>query len=300
MTDTSVQPAWRQQYPFESRFLEIDGARMHYVDQGSPDSDVILMMHGNPTWSFYWRHLISGLSDQYRTIALDHIGCGLSDKPAGYDYCLQQHIDNACALIEALDLTNVTLMAHDWGGSIGMGTLLKLKERFSRIVLFNTAAFPPPYIPFRIRVCRWPVVGKIALQGFNLFAKAAITMATEQKKGLDPVAIQGLLAPYDNWQNRIATYKFVKDIPLSPSHRTWQVLENIEAGLESVKDFPIQLIWGMQDWCFRPECLDRLHAHWPRADVTRFDDGGHYIVEDKIAQIIPTVRLFLENNPVQR
>ena len=273
---------------------------MHYIDQGSRESDVILMMHGNPTWSFYWRHLVSGLSDQYRTIAIDHIGCGLSDKPADYNYCLQQHIDNACELVERLDLTNVTLMAHDWGGSIGMGTLLKLKERFSRIVLFNTAAFPPPYIPFRIRVCRWPVVGKLALQGFNLFARAAITMATEQRDGLDPVAVDGLLAPYDNWNNRVATYKFVKDIPLSPSHRTWKVLEDIEAGLSSVKDLPIQLIWGMKDWCFRPECLTRLHEHWPTAHVTEFEDGGHYIVEDKKEEITPLVKSFLENNPVPR
>ena len=300
MTDSTASAAWRLQYPFESRYLEVGGANMHYIDQGSPESDVILMMHGNPTWSFYWRHLVGGLSDQYRTIAIDHIGCGLSDKPADYNYCLQQHVNNACELIEQLDLTNVTLMAHDWGGSIGMGTLLKLKERFSRIVLFNTAAFPPPYIPFRIRVCRWPVVGKIALQGFNLFARAAITMATEQSEGLDPVAVDGLLAPYDNWNNRIATYKFVKDIPLSPSHKTWAVLEEIEAGLGSVKDLPIQLIWGMKDWCFRPECLTRLHEHWPNADVTKFEDGGHYIVEDKRAEITPLVKSFLQNNPVPR
>ena len=300
MTDTSASAAWRLQYPFESRYLDVGGSKMHYVDQGSSESDVILMMHGNPTWSFYWRHLVGGLSDQYRTIAIDHIGCGLSDKPAGYNYCLQQHVNNACELIEQFDLSNVTLMAHDWSGSIGMGTLLKLKERFSRIVLFNTAAFPPPYIPFRIRVCRWPIVGKVALQGFNLFARAAITMATEQSGGLDPAAVDGLLAPYNNWNNRIATYKFVKDIPLSPKHQTWAVLEDIEAGLSSVKDMPIQLIWGMKDWCFRPECLTRLHEHWPNANVTKFEDGGHYVVEDKRIEITPLVKSFLENNPVPR
>jgi haloalkane dehalogenase len=300
MTDTSASAAWRLQYPFESRFIDVGGAKMHYVDQGSHESDVILMMHGNPTWSFYWRHLVSGLSQEYRTIAVDHIGCGMSEKPADHNYCLQQHIDNACELIERLDLKDVTLMAHDWGGAIGMGTLLKMKERFSRIVLFNTAAFPPPYIPFRISVCRWPIVGKIALQGFNLFARAAITMATEQPEGLDPATVDGLLAPYDNWNNRIATYKFVKDIPLSQSHPTWPVLEEIEAGLSSLKDWPIQLIWGMKDWCFRPECLTRLQSHWPNADVTQFEDGGHYIVEDKRNEITPLVRSFLKNNPVSR
>ena len=204
---------------------------MHYVDEGDRHAPPVLMVHGNPTWSFYYRNLVDGLSDRYRTIAVDHIGCGLSDKPADFDYCLQSHIDNVASLVESLDLQNVTLVAHDWGGSIGLGALQKLRQRFSKIVLFNTAAFPPPYIPFRIRVCRWPLVGKLGLQGFNLFARAAITMATERGQGLPREVADGLLAPYDSWSNRIATYKFVKDIPLSSSHRTWSVLEQIEAGL---------------------------------------------------------------------
>ena len=157
---------------------------MHYVDEGPRDANPVLMVHGNPTWSFYYRNLIAGLADQHRTIAVDHVGCGLSDKPAQWSYRLQDHINNLANLVESLDLQNVTLVAHDWGGAIGLGTLQKLRERFKRIVLFNTAAFPPPYIPFRIRVCRWPVVGKLGLQGFNLFAKAAITMATERSLSL--------------------------------------------------------------------------------------------------------------------
>ena len=251
------------------------------------------MVHGNPTWSFYYRNLINGLSDQYRTVAVDHLGCGLSDKPADWDYCLQNHISNLVSLVESLDLRGATLIAHDWGGAIGLGTLQRLRERFERIVLFNTAAFPPPYIPFRIRVCRWPLVGKLGLQGMNLFARAAITMATERDKGLPPEVADGLLAPYDSWANRIATYKFVKDIPLSDRHRTWDVLQTIEAGLGDLESLPIKLIWGMKDWCFRPECLDRLVQHWPRADVTKFENGGHYIVEDEPEAVVSLVRDFL-------
>ncbi len=267
---------------------------MHYVDEGDRDAPPVLMVHGNPTWSFYYRNLVKGLSDQYRTVAVDHLGCGLSDKPSDYDYCLQDHIDNLVSLVERLDLQNVTLVAHDWGGSIGLGALQKLRERFSKIVLFNTAAFPPPYIPFRIRVCRWPLIGKIGLQGFNMFAKAAITMATERSDGLPKEVAEGLLAPYDSWPNRIATYKFVKDIPLSSSHRTWEVLERIEAGLPELSSLPIRLIWGMKDWCFRPECLDRLVSHWPNADVTKFENGGHYIVEDEPEKVVTMVREFMD------
>ena len=299
-TPPSPNPAenWKDEYPFESNFLSVGDHRLHYIDQGDHAANPLLMVHGNPTWSFYWRHLVNDLSSQYRTIAVDHLGCGLSDKPTDYDYCLENHIGNLCKLVESLDLSNTTLLAHDWGGAIGMGTLLKLKHRFKRIVLFNTAAFPPPYIPFRIRVCRWPLVGKIGLQGFNMFARAAVTMATEKDGGLNKATADGLLAPYDSWANRTAIYQFVKDIPLSPAHRTWPVLENIESELSSVKDLPIHLIWGMKDWCFRPECLDRLITHWPTAEVTRFADAGHYVVEDEAKKITPIVQKFLADHPV--
>jgi haloalkane dehalogenase len=269
---------------------------MHYLDEGPDDAPPVLMVHGNPTWSFYYRNLVQGLADQYRAIAVDHIGCGMSDKPADFGYRLADHIQNVVALVESLDLRNVTLVAHDWGGAIGLGTLQKLKGRFKRIVLFNTAAFPPPYIPFRIRVCRWPVFGKLGLQGMNLFARAAITMATERQDGLPRQVADGLLAPYDSWSNRIATYRFVKDIPLSRAHPTWEVLEQIEVGLPGLADMPIKLIWGMKDWCFRPECLERFRKHWPNADVTEFANGGHYIVEDEPEKVVKLVREFLNSN----
>ena len=123
-------------------------------------------------------------------------------------------------------------------------------------------------------------------------------MGTERAGGLREATAEGLLAPYDNWQNRTAIYQFVKDIPLSPSHRTWDVLSGIESGLDSIKDMPIHLIWGMKDWCFRPECLHRLQSHWPDAEVTEFDSAGHYVVEDEAERITPIVRKFLADHPI--
>ena len=273
----------RKLYPFSTKSHRIGPLQMNYVDEGN--GDPVLMVHGNPTWSFYWRGLIQALKPTHRTIAVDHVGCGLSDKPTDYPYCLQQHIDNLCSLVDSLDLSNVTLMAHDWGGAIGLGALLKRRERFKRIVLFNTAAFPPPYIPFRIRVCRWPLFGKLAVQGFNAFARAAVTMATEQTGGLNRDVAQGLLAPYDSWKNRTAIYHFVKDIPLSKSHPTWKVLDEIESQLPSLSELPILLAWGMKDWCFRPECLRRFQTCWPNANVYEIGDAGHYVVEDAAHQV---------------
>ncbi len=283
-------------YPFQTRSCRIGDFRMNYVDEGI--GDPVLMVHGNPTWSFYWRRLIGRLKDQYRAIAVDHIGCGLSDKPTHYPYSLNQHIDNLCCLVDHLDLKRATLVAHDWGGAIGLGTLLRRRDCFKRIVLFNTGAFPPPYIPLRIRICRIPLLGKIGVQGFNLFARAALTMATEQPGGLKPDVAYGFLAPYDSWNHRVAIYRFVKDIPDSRSHPSWQVLSTIELGLPELASMPIQLVWGMKDWCFRPDCLDRFVAYWPHAQVHRIVNAGHYVLEDAAQEVQELVAEFLQNHKV--
>jgi cis-3-alkyl-4-acyloxetan-2-one decarboxylase len=289
--------AWRDLYPFESHYFVLGGVRLHYVDEGA--GEPLLFVHGNPTWSFYWRNLIVGLRNRHRAIAVDHIGCGLSDKPQNYNYTLQQRIDDLVRLVESLDLSGATLLAHDWGGAIGLGTILRLPERFSRIVLFNTGAFPPPFVPWRIAACRTPIVGALAVRGFNAFSRAALSMAVEKPDRMTADVRAGLLAPYDNWANRVAVDRFVRDIPFSPRHPTWKTLEQIEAGLPSLAERPIQLIWGMRDWCFGPECLDRFIRHWPRAEVHKLADCGHYVVEDAHERIIPLVREFLKANPVR-
>ena len=283
--------AWRGLYPFESRYLSLGQHRLHFLDEGR--GQPLLFVHGNPTWSFYWRNLILGLRGEARCVAVDHIGCGLSDKPQEYPYTLARRIDDLVRVVEELDLTGVTLLAHDWGGAIGLGTVLRLPERFSRIVLFNTGAFPPPFVPWRIAACRLPVLGTFAVRGLNAFSRAALTMAVEKPERMTDDVRAGLIAPYDNWANRVAVDRFVKDIPFSPRHPTWQVLEQVEVGLDSLAELPIQLIWGMRDWCFRPECLERFIQHWPHAEVHRLADCGHYVVEDAHERIIPLVREFV-------
>ena len=288
--------AWRDLYPFTSHFHNLGPHRLHYVDEGA--GEPLLFVHGNPTWSFYWRNLIVGLRGSWRSIAVDHIGCGLSDKPQDYNYTLQQRIDDLVTLVEHLDLTGATLLAHDWGGAIGLGTALRLRHRFARIVLFNTGAFPPPFVPWRIAACRTPLLGTIAVRGLNAFARAALTMAVEKPERMTADVRAGLVAPYDSWAHRVAVDRFVRDIPFSPRHPTWQTLEQIEAGLAMLADLPIQLIWGMRDWCFRPQCLVRFAKHWPQAEVHRLEDCGHYVVEDAHERIVPLVREFLERRSV--
>lgn len=285
-----------QEYPFASKFFTIDGLRYHYVDEGS--GETLLCVHGNPTWSFAWRNLIRGLSTDYRVIAVDHIGCGLSEKPQQYDYRLQTHIDNLSRFVEGLDLRKVTLLAHDWGGAIGTGVAGALTERFSRFVLFNTAAFRSTRIPFRISVCRWPVFGPLGVRGLNLFARAALTMAVRRHERMTPAVRSGYLAPYDSWANRVAIQRFVEDIPLSKGHPSYDALVRVEQGLEKLKAHPKLFIWGERDWCFTTKFLEEFLERFPDAETLRLPDAGHYVFEDAHEVIVPRIRQFLEEHPL--
>ena len=163
-----MEEPFRDLYPFESHYLSLAGHKYHYVDEGT--GDPLVMLHGNPTWSFYYRALIAEFRNRHRVIAPDHMGCGLSGKPQDYPYTLEQHIANLEALLDSLKLERVTLFLHDWGGPIGMGYAVRHPERVKRFVIFNTAAFPAPRIPFRINICKLPLFGTIVVRGFNAFA----------------------------------------------------------------------------------------------------------------------------------
>ncbi|MEN6450238.1 MAG: alpha/beta fold hydrolase [Thermoguttaceae bacterium] len=289
---------WRPLYPFASRELLLGGQRCHYVDEG--DGDVLLLVHGNPTWSFYWREIIRALRDRYRVIAVDNIGCGLSAKPSPRDYSfrLAQRVADLNELIEKLDLRKITLVAHDWGGGIGMGAAVAAPDRFARFVLMNTAAFRAPKCPWAINLCRLPGFGPVAVQGLNLFVRRALKTTVCKPERLTPAVRAGYLAPYDTWANRAAVLRFVLDIPMSASHPTFQTLIDIENGLPQFAGRPICLFWGMQDWCFTPAFLDRFLEYFPRAEVHRLANAGHYIVEDAHEQIAPLMANFLERHPI--
>jgi cis-3-alkyl-4-acyloxetan-2-one decarboxylase len=276
---------WRRLYPFAPHHIDVDGGRMHYVDEGA--GKPVLFVHGNPTWSFYWRELITALAPTHRCIAPDHIGCGLSDKPQDWPYRLDGHIRNLEALVLSLDLRDITLVVHDWGGAIGLGCAGRHPERFSRFFVLNTAAFPSPRIPARIAMCRIPGLGALGVRGLNGFAMAATVMATE--KGLAPEVKAGLVAPYDSWQNRIATLRFVEDIPMAASHPSWATLEGVAKGLERLQGKPMTLMWGEKDWCFTPQFREEFERRMPGAESIRYADAGHYVVEDAKDRLIPAI-----------
>lgn len=297
---------WQDEYPFPSHFLNVPGGRLHYLDVGpsttnfggSEPPPTLLCVHGNPTWSFYWRNIVAGFCDRARVVALDHLGCGLSDKPQEFPYRLADHIANLRQLIESLDLHNITLLAHDWGGAIGLGAAGRMPERFSRLALFNTGAFHGERCPWRIRVCRIPGLGAWGVRRLNLFARAALVMATEKPERFTAAVRAGYLAPYDNYEHRIAVHRFVQDIPLAPNHPSYATLTDVENGLARLSDKPVMLAWGMRDWCFTPKFLERFRRFFPQAEVHRFSDAGHYVIEDASERIMPLLREFLGREKV--
>ena len=288
-----------EEYPFTPRFLlaEQGGVAQHYVDEGPRDGEVLLFLHGNPTWSFAWRTAIRRLSGRYRCIALDHVGCGLSDKPEDYPYRLEQHARNVERLVLELGLRDITLVLHDWGGAIGMGFARRHPDRVRRLVLSNTAAFPNPRIPLRIAVCRTPVFGKLAVRGLNAFARAATFMAVERP--LPPAVKRGYLLPYDSWEARIATHAFVEDIPMSAEHPSWDELSAIAAALGDFADRPTALLWGERDWCFTPRFRAEWEERFPDAEAHRFAEAGHYVLEDAGNQVIELMTAFFEKNGLE-
>ena len=287
---------FRELYPFDSHFLQLGGLRYHYLDEGQ--GDPVVMLHGNPTWSFYYRRLIKDLRVTHRVIAPDHMGCGFSDKPQIYDYRLDRHIINLEALISHLGLNRITLVMHDWGGPIGMGYAARHSENVKRLVFLNTVAFWSPRIPMILRICRIPFLGGFTIRGLNLFALIATYVACRNRERMTRDVRAGYLLPYDSYRNRIAHLRFVEDIPVNSSHPSYSALRAIEDSLPRFLNHPMLIIWGEGDPVFVPALLDDWTRWFPEASVKRIPDAGHYVLEDAYERIIPWVREFLEQNPV--
>ncbi len=296
MVGEGITASFRDLYPFESHYLDIDSLHYHYLDEGQ--GDTLLMLHGNPTWSFYYRSLIRGLRHQNRCVVPDHMGCGLSDKPQDYLYTLDTHIQNLEKLVDHLALDDITLVVHDWGGAIGMGFAVRHPQKIKRLVIFNTAAFLSQDIPWSINICRHPLIGPIAIQGLNLFSRVALLRASKVPGRLGGKVKAGYLAPYQSPEERIAQLRFVQDIPMTPDVPSYPLVQEIEAGLGQFKDLPILIVWGLQDFCFTETFLERWKQIFPDAEVQVHKKAGHYIVEDAYEEIIPGMIRFLKQHPV--
>jgi Predicted hydrolases or acyltransferases (alpha/beta hydrolase superfamily) len=295
MSDAShTLPAWLAAlYPFRTyAFTTALGARMSYVDEGPREDEAVLMLHGNPTWSFFYRDLIRAVSPAMRCVAPDHIGMGLSDKPQDYPYRLETRIADIEALVAALGLKKVHLVVHDWGGAIGFGFATRHPELVGRITILNTAAYCSDRIPGRISICRAGGVGEFVVRAFNGFAWPATWMAMHARK-LKPDEARGFLFPYDSWRNRKAVHRFVADIPLERDHPSRATLAAVEQALPTLADKQKLIVWGARDFCFHDHFLDRWREIYPDARVRRFREVGHYVLDDGGAPVRDEIRTFL-------
>lgn len=279
-------------YPFRSNWRVADGGhKQHYLDEGS--GQPVIMVHGNPTWSFYYRRLVSLLSPNFRAIAPDHIGCGLSDKPGdeAYEYRLARRVADFGTFIDHLALDRpFDLVVHDWGGMIAWAWAVEHPERIRRLVVLNTAAFPLPKnkkMPWQLKLGRDSMLGALLVRGANAFAAGAVHMAV--KKPLTPEVKRGYLAPYDSWSHRIATLRFVQDIPLGPSDPGWDILTQTASKLSLLREKPMLIGWGMKDFVFDHHFLEEWVSVFPGATVHRYPEAGHYVLEDAADELLPLI-----------
>ena len=298
-------------YPFQSHWLDLGGHRMHYLDEGPPDAPIVLMLHGNPTWSFYYRNIVVALRDRFRCIVPDHIGCGLSDKPDDdqYSYTLKQRIADIESLMTHINPGRVNpagqvnpaqpvhLIVHDWGGMIGFAWASKRADEIASMVIANTAAFAIPEkkkLPAALWLVRNTFLGAFLVRGLNAFSGLAARVAF--KKPVSDEVRKQYTGPYNSWANRIATLRFVQDIPLKPGDPGFEIIEATEQRLPLFADKPCLLVWGEQDFVFDLHFLEKWKSIFPKAKVLSYPDCGHYILEDAGAPLTHKISDFLTHN----
>jgi len=285
------------------RDLDRGGLRLHYIDEGS--GEPVVMLHGNPTWSLLYRHLIDELRGSHRVIVPDHIGCGLSDMPddSRYSYTLASRVDDLELLLDHLRLDrDLTLVMHDWGGMIGMTYAARHPERVARLVVSNTAAFHKPAakpMPVTLAICRDSALAAFLVRRLNLFCHGTALIGCKRRR-MPRELHAAYVAPYDSWSHRIAVHRFVQDIPLRTGDRSYDLVSWVEDRLHLLGSVPMLVLWGMKDFVFDLHFLEEWVRRFPAAEVHRFSRAGHYLFEDEAVSVDDRIAVFLAAHPVTR
>ena len=290
-------------YPFSGQYASVQGLQLHYLDEGAKEAPPVLMLHGNPSWSFYYRNLVQELSADHRCIVPDHIGMGLSEKPSSddYEFSLDRRVEDLDALLTQLGVEeNITLVVHDWGGMIGMTYADRYPDKIKRLVILNTAAFHLPAeksIPWQLVLSRIPFINALLNQGMNVFCRGAVKYCVTRRAMTDEVA-RGYLAPYNSWHNRLAVRKFVEAIPLKPGDNGYDTIDKVDSNLQQFSAVPMLICWGLKDFVFDKSFLKEWETRFAAAEVHRFEDAGHYILEDAKEDVIPLITNFINKHPI--
>jgi haloalkane dehalogenase len=284
-TQQTARPTWvpDRLYPFESHYAQIDGAQVHYVDEGS--GPPLLLLHGNPTWSFLYREIIKGLRERFRCIALDYPGFGLSRAAPGYGFTPAEHAKVVEQLVVQLDLQGMTMMVQDWGGPIGFAVATRNPERFAAFVIGNTWAWPKadPGTQIFSRFMGGPIGGYLILQR-NFFVEKVMPSSSKRKK-IPAEVMDAYRGPFPTPESRRPVHVFPREILASRPF-----LAEIERGLPALRDRPALIVWPTKDVAFREPERRRWESTFPDHRTVIVEGAGHYIQEEAPEEIVAAIR----------
>lgn len=283
-SSTVFPPAVRELFPFTSRFFTVGKYRLHYVDEG--EGPVLLLMHACPLWVFSFREVIRAFSSSHRVVALDQMGFGLSDKPADFDYRLEMHADLLEMFVHGLGLTDITLIMHGRGSTIGMAYAVRNPDNVRAFVTLNAMGFTGFCLPWRLQVCRIPWLGAKIVLGLDLLTR-------EFRRY--PEAVQTAYAlPFPDSGSKISLIRFIEDIPCVPEDDSAQSMLEVETSLWMLREKPASIIWAKKDWLYTKSSFRAWIKYFPEAEVHLIDHAGRNIQEDAPDELISILRDFLE------
>jgi haloalkane dehalogenase len=285
----------RAQYPFDSHYLAVGGGRLHYVVRGPEDGRPVLLLHGNPTWSYLYRKVIPGLAaSRCRVYALDHVGFGRSEQPADPAcYTFQRQAANVREFVDALGLDGLVVVGHEWGGPIGMQLAVDQPSRVAAQVWLNTSPMVDVRLPLVLRLARAPVVGELLFRRWNLYVEALLPYGVVRRAALDDVVMDAYREPFPTPASRAAILAFLRMVPQRPAHPARPVLEALAEGLRGVR-VPALVIGSREDPAFGVPAARALHARLPVAELALFSGAGHYLQEDIPEKLVATISRFLD------
>jgi len=282
------------EYPFESLFASVDGYRMHYIDEVpavKPSSGTVVLLHGNPTWSYFFRHLVIELREHFRVIAPDWIGCGLSDHPKDAHFRADDRIRQLQELLAQLKVDRLALVMHDWGGPIGTGFAVRNIERIERLVYLNTTLTETESLPLIIKNAARPILGKFLTKYSANFVNMTTGFGVVHPLSREVRAAYA--SPYRSSARRTAIWDFVADIPFNDQHPSYASMLEMAERLPLLRSVPVQIIWGLKDPCFHREMLSKVAQHFPHAAVLEIANASHLVLEDAAKLANSTIRSFL-------
>jgi len=294
-------------WPFEPKWHRTRDGRLHYIDEGSRTAPPVLLVHGNPTWGYLYRHFVPPLVDAgYRVIVPDHLGFGRSDKPDIAElYRIPRHAERFEELLESLDLQDVTVVPHDWGGPIALAWAGRHPDRIARLFILNTFAHEPlePYDPpIALKLFRRRGIGELLVKGFQIFVRGFLFRQGIVKHERMTAAVKrAYLTPNPTWRSRNGILVFPREIPVTLDAPLTPFLHRVEQGLERLRGRPVLVAWGMRDPVFRSEFIDQFWTRtFPDARVEQIADAGHYLQEDAHETLVPMLLDFLRSTDAER